>query len=320
MNNCPVTGFDCITCENGCRLETGEARASDRTPRTVSRPAGAPGGTAAGAAREAEQRLAPNPVWSFRPDGSVRDLAAPDPSEIDFFAMANALSKIARFNGSNPGVAYSVAQHSVMGAEAVFNETGDDRLAAFFLLHDGEEHLLGDKPTPAQRLLVATISDASEISGASANYCWHLIKQKWREAGWLAAGLGLPSVAQQGLIDDYDRRMCNAEMLALFGPAARAQAIPVSHIAPLKLKGGIKPWAAMKAEERFIACAKRFIGEDLLQDQRSLHASHVAASLPHGPHAGEPAGPAAARQTIADGRSALRPSGDPKTSPFRRKP
>jgi hypothetical protein len=240
-------------------------------------------------------RLAPEPVWSFRPDGSVRDLAAPDPAEIDFFAMANALSKIARFNGSNPGVAYSVAQHSVMGAEAVFNETGDDRLAAFFLLHDGEEALLGDKPTPAQRLLSATISSThqigllrrhhqvkplsryeAEMAGEAAHYCWDRIKREWREAGWLAAGLGLPSVAQQGLIDDYDRRMCNAEMLALFGPAARAQAIPVSHVAPLKLKGGIKPWAAMKAEERFIACAKRFIGEDLLQDQRSCHAAHVA--------------------------------------------
>jgi hypothetical protein len=242
-------------------------------------------------------RLAPEPIWSFRPDGSVRDLASPDPAEIDFFAMANALSKIARFNGSNPGVAYSVAQHSVMGAEAVFNETGDDRLAAFFLLHDGEEALLGDKPTPAQRLLVASIQNWGHIglmspqhqrkqmkkpqpdlrkAGDMAHYSWVYIKQKWREAGWLAAGLGLPSVAQQGLIDDYDRRMCNAEMLALFGPAARAQAIPVSHVAPLKLKGGIKPWAAMKAEERFIACAKRFIGGDLLQDQRSCHAAHVA--------------------------------------------
>ncbi|MCC0035445.1 MAG: hypothetical protein H6887_09315 [Hoeflea sp.] len=295
MSHCPVTGFDCITCENGCRLETGEARKADRPSAPVRRPAGAPGGKAADAAREAKQRLAPEPVWSFRPDGSVRDLAAPDPVEIDFFAMANALSKIARFNGSNPGVAYSVAQHSVMGAEAVFNETGDDRLAALFLLHDGEEHLLGDKPTPSQRLLVAAISSTLQIgertsqfyielqdpneaavAGVLAETCWHLIKQKWREAGWLAAGLGLPSVAQQGLIDDYDRRMCNAEMLALFGPAARAQAIPVSHVAPLKLKGGIKPWAAMKAEERFIACAKRFIGDDLLQDQRSCHAAHVA--------------------------------------------
>jgi hypothetical protein len=222
-------------------------------------------------------RLAPEPVWSFRPDGSVRDLAAPDPAEIDFFAMANALSKIARFNGSNPGVAYSVAQHSVMGAEAAFNETGDDRLAAFFLLHDGEEHLLGDKPTPAQRLLVEHTEQAGGPGrGSAIHWHWNWIKQKWREAGWLAAGIGLPSVAQQGLIDDYDRRMCNAEMLALFGPAARAQAIPVSHVAPLKLRGGIKPWAAMKAEERFIACAKRFIGEDLLQDQRSCHAAHVA--------------------------------------------
>lgn len=318
MNDCPVTGFDCLTCENGCRLETGEARKADRPPALVRRPAGAPGGTAAEAAREAKQRLAPDPVWSFRPDGSVRDLAAPEPAEICFFAMANALSKIARFNGSNPGIAYPVAQHSVMGAEAVFNETGDARLAAWFLLHDGEEYLLGDKPTPAQRLLVAGIGQGSDL-GVSVNWFWNRIKRQWREAGWLAAGLGLPSVAQQGLIDDYDRRMCNAEMLALFGPAARAQAIPVSHVAPLKLKGGIKPWAAMKAEERFIACAKRFIGEDLLHDQRSLHAAHVALTRPHGPHAGEPAGPAAARQTIADGQSALRPSGDQTPSLHRRK-
>jgi len=220
-------------------------------------------------------RLAPAPVWSFRHDGSVRDLAAPDPDEIDFFAMANALSKIARFNGSNPGVAYSVAQHSVMGAEAAFNETGDAGLAAWFLLHDGEEALLGDKPTPAQRLLVAALSQGTDL-GNPVEWVWMWIKDQWREAGWLAAGLGLPNPEQQAAIDDYDRRMCNAEMLALFGPAARAQAIPVTNRAPLRLKGGIRPWAAMKAEERFVACARRFIGEDLLHDQRSLHATHVA--------------------------------------------
>lgn len=222
-------------------------------------------------------RLTPEPVWSFRPDGSVRDLAAPDPAEIDFFAMANALSKIARFNGSNPGIAYSVAQHSVMGAEAIFNETGDDRLAAFFLLHDGEEALLGDKPTPAQRLLVGHAEQAGGPGrGSAVHWQWNWIKAKWRDAGWLAAGLGLPTPEQHALIDDYDRRMCNAEMLALFGADARAQVIPVSNPAPLKLRGGIKPWAAMKAEERFVACARRFIGEDLLLDQRSLHATHVA--------------------------------------------
>ena len=220
-------------------------------------------------------RLAPEPVWSFRPDGSVRDLAAPDPAEIDFFAMANALSKIARFNGSNPGVAYPVAQHSVMGAEAAFNETGDARLAAWFLLHDGEEALLGDKATPAQRLLVAALSQGTDL-GNPVKWVWMGIKDKWREAGWLAAGLGLPSPEQQATIDEYDRRMCNAEMLALFGPAARAQATPVANPAPLKLKGGIKPWAAMKAEERFIAAAIRFVGEDRILEQRSLHTAHVA--------------------------------------------
>ncbi|WP_394689013.1 hypothetical protein [Hoeflea sp.] len=222
-------------------------------------------------------RLAPEPVWSFRPDGSVRDLAAPDPAEICFFATANALSKIARFNGSNPGIAYSVAQHSVMGADAVFNETGDAQLAAWFLLHDGEEYLLGDKPTPAQRLLVMSLLHShTPTSGYMARDFWGHIKDKWREAGWRAAGLGLPDEDQRALIDDFDRRMLNAEMMALFGPAARAQLVHVAHKTALKLKGGIRPWAPMLAEERFITSAKRFIGEERLLEQAALHAAHVA--------------------------------------------
>jgi len=222
-------------------------------------------------------RLAPSPVCSFRPDGSVRDLAAPDPAEICFFAMANGLSKIARFNGSNPGIAYSVAQHSVMGAEGILNETGDARLAAFFLLHDGEEHLLGDKPTPAQRLLVLTLMHhCDNQTGLACRDFWGHIKDKWREAGWIAAALGLPNEFEQAHVDNFDRRMCNAEMVALFGPAAKVQAIPVAHTKTLRLKGGIKPWAPMKAEERFIEAAKRLIGEDRIHEQAAIHAAHVA--------------------------------------------
>ncbi|MGJ8570461.1 MAG: hypothetical protein ACSHXI_07160 [Hoeflea sp.] len=222
-------------------------------------------------------RLAPSPVWSFRPDGSVRDLAAPDPLEIDFFAMANGLSKLARFSGSNPGIAYSVAQHSVMGAEAAFKETGDATLAALFLLHDGEEHLLGDKSSPAQALLVGTlVAHTTQSSAVAADYAWDKIKYKWREAGFMAACLGIPGRDTWSAIEDYDRRMLNAEMLALFGLAARAQQVPVNNSAPLKLKGGIRPWAAMKAEERFVEAAHRFIGEDRVIEQRAIHAAHVA--------------------------------------------
>lgn len=220
-------------------------------------------------------RLVPEPVWSFRPDGSVRDLAAPDPLEIDFFAMANGLSKIARFNGSNPGIAYSVAQHSVMGAEAIFNETSDTRLAAWFLLHDGEEALLGDKPTPAQQLLVAALNCEHPTIAHSTDRRWDDIKAAWRKVGFIAAQLGIPHPDEWADIHDYDRRMCNAEMLALFGPKARARLFPVSKPAPLKLKGGIRPWAAMKAEERFIEAASRFIGEDRIHEQRSIHSAHV---------------------------------------------
>jgi hypothetical protein len=63
-------------------------------------------------------RLAPEPSlvlparWLGARSGSAR------PAEDRFLRHGQWLSKIARFNGSNPGVAYSVAQHSVMGAEA----------------------------------------------------------------------------------------------------------------------------------------------------------------------------------------------------------
>jgi len=236
--------------------------------------------------------LSPTPVWSFRPDGSMRDLATPDPAEICFFAMANGLSKIARFSGSNPGIAYSVAQHSVMGAEAILNETGDTRLAALFLLHDGEEHLLGDKTMPAQQLLLcAVLAHTSQSAAVALDYAWDKVKTRWREAGVIAARLALPSRDEQETLHEYDRRLCNAEAVALFGPKARAKDIPVNNTAPLKLKGGIRPWAAMKAEERFVETAKRLIGDDRLYEQTSIHAAHVAVATPYGPHAGEGAKP-----------------------------
>jgi hypothetical protein len=137
--------------------------------------------------------------------------------------------------------------------------------------------LLGDKVSPAQRLLEEHAEQAGGPGrGSGVRWHWTWIKRQWREAGWHAAALGLPKAHQQAAIDDYDRRMCNAEMLALFGPSARVQLLPVAHSAPLKLKGGIRPWAAMKAEERFIEAAFRFIGEDRLHEQRAIHAAHVA--------------------------------------------
>ena len=87
-------------------------------------------------------------VPCFRPDGTLMDLMAVQPDEVDFAEMANCLSKIPRFNGRYRVPGYSVAQHCVMGADALYSECGDALLAGYFLLHDGHEYLSGDVTRP----------------------------------------------------------------------------------------------------------------------------------------------------------------------------
>lgn len=221
-----------------------------------------------------DTRLAPNPVWSFAADGSVIDIAAPDAAEVCFLEMGNALSKIARFDGRNPGLAYPVAQHSVMGAQAIMNEGGSQRDAAFFLLHDGHEYIVGDQSRPSQ-ILYSSVSfhlyGEERMADAIA-----ASKAAWDEAIYFAANLPGPEAwtnRQKKLVKDMDNRMCRAEAIALFGPRA-GQNMPQSQ-SP-KLTGAIKPWAPMKAEEQFRKMAYRLLGEDLVLERASIVAANRA--------------------------------------------
>lgn len=214
-------------------------------------------------------------IYSFRSDGSLMDLANPLAAEVDFYEVAAGLSKAARFNGRPNGPAYSVAQHSVMGAEAILRETGDSFLAALFLLHDGHEYLLGDWPTPAQNLLAATLEsilpyDAPGVVAAAIA----TIKASWDRAIYAAAGLPAPeawTAHQRDVVLSMDARMLGAEARALFGDRA-ADGVPMAR--PPLLKGAIRPWGAMKAEERFLELFRDLIGEERLLHAHLNHAAH----------------------------------------------
>lgn len=209
------------------------------------------------------------PVHAFRPDGGVFDLMRLAPADIDFAAMAGALSKIARFNGVHRGQAYSVAQHSVMGADALFAETGDGELAGHFLLHDGHEWLLGDWTRPAMELLDRHVAMmlARTFDGAAEGWAGYA-----REAmanACLAAdavileAAGLPPTrlrpAHARAVRDMDDRMLRAEAIALFGPRA-ARHLPAANRPAPKLTGAIRPWGAAKAEEAFLDRLERYCG------------------------------------------------------------
>lgn len=212
-------------------------------------------------------------VPSFRPDGSVMDLADVGAADIDFAEMAAGLSKIARFNGRYRCPSFSVAQHSIMGADALFAETGDQVEAGCFLLHDGHEYLIGDTPIPAVnlfcRMLGHRLRSHLQIEGDSADAIVEamreaiaIAKSTIDRAIYRAAGIdGYPRLlpAYERSIKRMDERMLRAEGIALFGPRAAAH-LPAARLPAPRLVGAIQPWGPMKAEEAFLDRLERYLG------------------------------------------------------------
>jgi hypothetical protein len=216
----------------------------------------------AGATRIAPQ--ASPAVPSFNPNGTVMDLAKPEPRDIDFGDMAATLAKIARFNGIHRGPAYSVAQHCVLGAEALDFETGDKVLAGYFLLHDGHEYRFGDWPSPsvdaiAHRLTVLTCdaSAARLLREAIADQKLALDLAIWRAAG-LRPITAMPEYARA--VHGMDARMLRFEALALFGPKAAAHLPAADCPVPRVTVSLAKPWPAEVAREKFLDRLERYLG------------------------------------------------------------
>lgn len=210
-------------------------------------------------------------IPSFRRDGTVMDLAAPQVSDIDFAEMAAGLSKIARFNGRYACAAYSVAQHSVFCGDALFAETGDAVLAGCGLLHDGHEYLIGDQPKPTSELIAVNVAgvlqhwgfapDIIERASQAVAEAIDAAKRAIDEAIFTAAGVGYPHLypAYVRQVRDMDERMLRAEALALFGRKASAH-LPAARRPAPKLTSPIEPWGAAKAEMAFIDRLQRYLG------------------------------------------------------------
>ncbi|MBK0022175.1 hypothetical protein IAE29_12655 [Ochrobactrum sp. S46] len=197
-------------------------------------------------------------VMSFSQDGSLMNLAKPTENDVHWQTIGNALSKIARFNGIYNCVAYSVAQHSVMGADALINETGEPVLAGYFLLHDAHEAWIGDQSRPAAELLAVELFCTHGIP-----HCWvqDAIKSiKARLDFPIFQKAGLPPVVPQ-IVHDMDNRMLQAETLALFGMTGY-QNLGGPKLPSPKLTGAIKPWGAAKAEEQWLDRLSRYLGID----------------------------------------------------------
>lgn len=189
---------------------------------------------------------------SFRPGGTI-DLSCPRADQVDFRHMADRLARQIRFNGERNAI--SVAQHSVMGAEAIFAETKDIVSSALFVLHDGHEWVLGDLARPVHDLL-------AYLAGPMFSTAWSMIKRDWDIAIYRAADLPCPgdwTMQQAKSVSEMDQRMCSVEILALYGPNAWL-AMPASSRKTPLLQEGLTPWPPEKAAERFLSCLSRFTG------------------------------------------------------------
>ncbi len=208
-------------------------------------------------------RLSTKPIWSFNTDGTVMDLAAPDQASVCFHEMAKSLAGIKRFNGRG----ISVAQHLVMGTQAIMNEGGASLTAALFLLHDGHEWALGDIVRPTESLL------AQLLSTAAVKSAFQQAKDGWDAAIYAAANLPMPefwTAAQKKAVKSMDDRMCAHEAVIRFGPKA---ALQFPAYTPPKTTGAIREWGASLAEEKFLQLLYRLVGEHRIVEQAAIAAA-----------------------------------------------
>lgn len=86
------------------------------------------------------------------PSGKAIDLANPDTYEFTVEEISELLHKVKRFNGFS----MSVATHSIMVADTLFNITGNPFIALRGLMHDAAEAYIGDISTPVKTMLGAS--------------------------------------------------------------------------------------------------------------------------------------------------------------------
>ena len=200
---------------------------------------------------------------SYNARGELHDLADLQPRDVDWRGMAQSLAQTMRWNGQGRPMPISIAQHSVMGADALMREHGDATLAALFLLHDGHEWRFGDFTRPAATLLRLKMTEAGgPAMGEMLDAAIAAAKLALDRPIYKAAGLPAPDrwpARATAAVKAMDARMAAAEIRVLFGAeAVRREAYLGATGRPPDLAEPLKPWPPARAEEAFLDRLKRY--------------------------------------------------------------
>lgn len=198
----------------------------------------------------------PNP-WLQTASGRAFDLLDPRPETVDLtIDVPEALARLPRFTGHIRSGPYSVAQHCVLGADALYAQTTRRDVALAFLLHDAHEAYLGDVATPIAAALAQTCDQLrpSFAPGLIVRAAQRLLKQRIDTAIYAAVGAPYPLPDETTrLVAIMDLRMLAAERAQLLGRAPKPWDAAVEAAQPAPLKGAIKPWPWPKAADAWRA-------------------------------------------------------------------
>lgn len=132
-------------------------------------------------------------------------LLTPNPRDVNWLVVANAISKICRFAGNTRGH-YSVAEHSVRLADAIARAGGNRAEQLQALVHDAHEAFCGDVTRPMRRAIQALDFNAFKT--------WEDIERRCQRAVFVAAGC--ESVLTDR-VDHFDAMIGDAEATLLLG-------------------------------------------------------------------------------------------------------
>lgn len=155
--------------------------------------------------------------------------------------VAESLARLCRYDGHMLGNPYSVAQHSVLMADAALRETGDPFLAGHCLLHDAHEAYIGDLTTPTMRWFAEIERKVFHSTGIVAGVV-AIAKKTLDQAIWAAAELAPPDSGTAKLIKSFDLRMLATERNHILAPSCIDWGAEVDAADPIRMRGKIQPW------------------------------------------------------------------------------
>ena len=191
-------------------------------------------------------------------DGRGIDLLNVTAADIIFPTLAEHLAKENRYCGATPDVTYSVAQHLCLGTDAMLRDGSTEEEAAYFLLHDVQEGLWRDDPTPKKIAIATRIAERCGVLSADIIKVLDEIVDEHDTAIHQAAALPWPIKPEIArIVKIYDLKMFVTEWRDLMHNIPHPNWAPYSGIKPLDAK--IEPWPWQIARGEYLVRTNRLL-------------------------------------------------------------